>query len=91
MVHAKRGRILAFVEPAWIMRDGNNLLLAFNDGGVQRYRIANGNLAFQGRLGATWRLLNPDEIIQHLMLGTAVADWLHDRITWKVRTAAQAA
>jgi hypothetical protein len=82
---------LACVEPAWILRDGNNLLFAFRDGAVQRYRIKDGNLAFQTRMGASWRMLSPDEIIQHLMLATPVAEWLHDRISWKVRPAMQAA
>ncbi len=82
---------MAYVEPAWILRDGDNLLLAFGDGAVQRYRVIGGNLNFQPRMGGRWRTLSPDEIIQHLMLGTAVAEWLHDRISWQVRPAAMQA
>jgi hypothetical protein len=73
------------IEPNWVLQDGNNLLFAFPDGAMQRYRVVHGNLEFQARVGARWRQLTPDQIIQHLMLGTVVGDWLRDRIAWEVR------
>jgi hypothetical protein len=78
-------------EPSWVLHDADRLLFSFPDGVVQRYRVVHGTLEFEQRAGVGWCPLTPDQIMQHLMLGTAVGDWLRDRIAWQVRPLSRAA
>ena len=82
---------MSHIEPSWVLHDANRLLFAFPDGAVQRYRVVDGKLEFEEKAGVGWHQLSPDQIMQHIMLGTAVGDWLRDRISWQVRTLGQAA
>ncbi|HET7441517.1 MAG TPA: YHS domain-containing protein [Terriglobales bacterium] len=58
------------------------LRIDFGDGDVDMYRIKGGQLEFfTGRSPSpTWYLLTPEEILQHVVLHTPVAVWLHVRL-----------
>jgi hypothetical protein len=63
----------------------NVLLLAFADNAVQRYRVRDGRLEFQTEIDSIWHTVAPEEILQHLMLQTPVAEWLRGRIGWRIK------
>jgi hypothetical protein len=63
----------------------DRLVLGFSDDALQRYRVRDGKLEFQTAIDSDWHALTPDEILQHLMLQTPVANWLRARIGWRVK------
>jgi hypothetical protein len=58
------------------------LRIDFADGDVDRYRVRDGQLEFfTGRSSnPAWYPLSPEEIVQHLVLHTPIATWLHVRL-----------
>ncbi len=62
------------------------LRIDFADGDTARYRIRDGQLEFLTRRshGPAWYPLSPEEVLQHIMLHTPVAAWLHVRLRLKV-------
>jgi YHS domain-containing protein len=58
------------------------LRIDFNDGDVDMYRIKDGQMEFFTARSSNpaWYALTPDEIMQHLVLHTPIAAWLHVRL-----------
>jgi len=58
------------------------LRIDFADGDVDRYRVRDGHLEFFSYRfqHPTWYPLSPEEILQHVVLHTPVATWLHVRL-----------
>ena len=69
------------------------LVLDFSDGRLDFYRIRAGELELYstGWEKPKWRHLTPEDILQHLMFNTPVAEWLHDRIRLEPKPMASAA
>jgi YHS domain-containing protein len=64
--------------------DGD-LRIDFGDGDVDTYRIQDGQLEFLTcRSPSAWHPLTPEEILQHVVLHTPVAVWLHVRLRLKL-------
>ena len=62
--------------------DNRELVLDFEDGEINLYRIRAGELEFRTSRWDrdTWHQLTPEEILQHLMLQTPVGTWLKLRM-----------
>jgi hypothetical protein len=58
------------------------LRIDFTDGDVDRYRIRDGQLEFFTRRSdnPAWYPLSPEEVLQHVILHTPLATWLHVRL-----------
>jgi hypothetical protein len=69
------------------------LVLDFSDGQLDFYRIRAGELELYSTRWAKprWRHLTPEDILQHLIFETPVAEWLHDRIRLEPQPMAAAA
>ena len=63
----------------------DRLSLSFADSSIQRYRVRDGKVEFQKGTLAEWHALTPEEIVQHLMLDTPLANWLHERVGWRAK------
>ncbi len=63
----------------------SELRLHFRDGVVDRYHCRDGQLEFLSYRSQhpTWYPLSPEEILQHVILHTPVATWLHVRLRLK--------
>ena len=61
------------------------LRIDFADGVVDRYRVRDCQLEFLSYRSRhpTWYPLSPEEILQHVLLHTPVATWLHVRLRLK--------
>jgi hypothetical protein len=55
------------------------LVIEFFDGELQFYRVENGRLEFR-TFHSEWFALDPEDILQHMALDTAVARWLKPRM-----------
>ena len=63
----------------------DRLSLGFCGESTQRYGLRDGKVEFQTAIDSEWHALTPDEILQHLMLQTPLANWLRERAGWRVK------